>query len=86
MAFRCLTAYVLGAIMNECFMPLAGPGTAALAALPAGAFPFATETPRDAPHGDAGPGVRTGPRLHPSGLTSLPEQPQPRGASHIRLT
>lgn len=48
-AFRCLIAYVLGALMNESFMPLAGAGTAALATLSPAAFPLAAETARQAP-------------------------------------
>jgi len=48
-AFRCLIAYVLGALLNESFMPLAGTGTAELATLPPAAFPLAAEAAREAP-------------------------------------
>jgi AcrR family transcriptional regulator len=48
-AFRCLIAYVLGALLNESYMPLAGQGTATLAALSPAAYPLAAETARQAP-------------------------------------
>ncbi|WP_019630493.1 TetR/AcrR family transcriptional regulator [Actinomadura atramentaria] len=47
-ALRALTAYVIGAVQLEHLGPLAGPGTDALAALPADAFPLLAATARAA--------------------------------------
>ncbi|MER5777706.1 TetR/AcrR family transcriptional regulator C-terminal domain-containing protein [Streptomyces sp. NPDC002039] len=47
-ALRALLAYVVGAIQQEHLGPLAGSGTAAIAALPADEFPHLTATARDA--------------------------------------
>ncbi|MFF2777033.1 TetR/AcrR family transcriptional regulator C-terminal domain-containing protein [Streptomyces sp. NPDC058052] len=47
-ALRALHAYVSGAIQLEHRGPLAGPGTAAIAALPGDRFPLLTATARDA--------------------------------------
>jgi AcrR family transcriptional regulator len=43
-AFRTLLAFVIGAVQVEHFGPLAGEGTAALAALPREEFPFLADT------------------------------------------
>ncbi|MFF3216476.1 TetR/AcrR family transcriptional regulator [Streptomyces sp. NPDC002886] len=47
-ALRALIAYVLGATQLEHLGPLAGPGTTAIAGLPAEEFPYMTATARDA--------------------------------------
>ncbi|MGC7094802.1 TetR/AcrR family transcriptional regulator [Amycolatopsis lurida] len=47
-AFRVLIAYLLGALQAEHLGPLSGPGTEALAALPAAEFPRLSETARRA--------------------------------------
>jgi len=47
-ALRALIAYIIGAIQLEHLGPLAGEGTAAIAALPAGEFPHMAETARHA--------------------------------------
>ncbi|WP_314616131.1 TetR/AcrR family transcriptional regulator [Streptomyces stackebrandtii] len=52
-ALRALHGYVTGAIQLEHLGPLAGEGTAAIAALPAAGFPHLTETARSA--GEVGP-------------------------------
>jgi AcrR family transcriptional regulator len=43
-AFRTITKYLFGAVQLEHFGPIAGPRTAALAALPADRFPFLSAT------------------------------------------
>jgi len=43
-AFRCLLAYVIGALQAESLGPLAGPGTAELAALPPAEYPLLADT------------------------------------------
>jgi AcrR family transcriptional regulator len=47
-ALRCLLAYVIGAIQLEHLGPLAGAGTAAMAALPQARFPHLADTARHA--------------------------------------
>jgi AcrR family transcriptional regulator len=47
-AFRCLVSYVIGALQYQQLGSLAGPGTAALAALPSDEYPLLGETARDA--------------------------------------
>jgi AcrR family transcriptional regulator len=47
-AFRCLQAYVLGALQTQSFMPLTGAGNAALAALSPADYPLVVETALDA--------------------------------------
>lgn len=47
-ALRALLAYVIGALQLEHLGPLAGPGTTAIAALPAHEFPYMSATARDA--------------------------------------
>ena len=44
--FRCLLSYVIGALQYQQLGPLSGPGTAALAALPADEYPLLAETAR----------------------------------------
>jgi AcrR family transcriptional regulator len=85
MAFRCLIAYVLGAIMNETFMPLAGQGTADIATLPADTFPFAAETAHDAPAVTPDQEFRQGLAIILQGLGTSSRNPSnPSGTSHIR--
>jgi AcrR family transcriptional regulator len=43
-AFRCLLAYIIGALQAEYLGPLSGPGTTALAALSAAGYPLLAET------------------------------------------
>jgi AcrR family transcriptional regulator len=45
-AFRCLLAYIVGALQAEYLGPLSGPGTTALAALPSAGYPLLAETAR----------------------------------------
>ncbi|MFC0041644.1 TetR/AcrR family transcriptional regulator [Actinomadura rayongensis] len=59
-ALRSLTAYVIGAVQLEHLGPLAGPGTGAIAALPADAFPLMAATARDAARIDAAAEFRRG--------------------------
>jgi AcrR family transcriptional regulator len=47
-AFRTLLSYLFGAVQVEHFGPLAGPGTTALAALPADRYPHLAETAKHA--------------------------------------
>lgn len=47
-ALRALISYVIGATQLEHLGPLAGPGTTAIAGLPADEFPYMTATARDA--------------------------------------
>jgi AcrR family transcriptional regulator len=47
-AFRCLQAYILGALQTHTFMPLTGAGNAALAALSPADHPTLVETALDA--------------------------------------
>jgi AcrR family transcriptional regulator len=47
-AFRAVLAYLVGALQVESLGPLAGPGTAALAALPVAEYPRLAETARRA--------------------------------------
>ncbi|MBT2448333.1 TetR/AcrR family transcriptional regulator [Streptomyces sp. ISL-43] len=47
-ALRAVIAYVIGATQLERLGPLAGPGTTAIAGLPAHEFPYMTATARDA--------------------------------------
>lgn len=44
LAFRAILGYVFGALQVQHFSPLSGPGTAALATLPADEFPILSET------------------------------------------
>ncbi|MGW6548078.1 TetR/AcrR family transcriptional regulator [Streptomyces massasporeus] len=48
LALRGLLGYVIGAIQLEHLGPLSGEGTVAIAELPSDAFPYMTETARDA--------------------------------------
>ena len=43
-AFRCLLAYIVGALQAEYLGPLSGPGTTALAALASAGYPLLAET------------------------------------------
>jgi AcrR family transcriptional regulator len=43
-AFRCLLAYIVGALQAEYLGPLSGPGTTALAALSSAGYPLLAET------------------------------------------
>ena len=84
-AFRCLTAYVLGTIINESSMPLAGSGTAALAALPADVFPIATETARDASAVTPDEEFELGLAILLRGVGQIPQNTnEPNGASRSR--
>lgn len=47
-ALRCLLSFVIGALQYQQLGPLAGPGTAVLAALPDGECPLLAETARQA--------------------------------------
>lgn len=47
-AFRALLSYLIGAVQVEHFGPLSGEGTAALAKLPGGEYPFLSQTARRA--------------------------------------
>jgi hypothetical protein len=47
-AFRCLLAYIVGALQAECLGPLTGPGTSALAALSPVQYPLLAETAKHA--------------------------------------
>jgi len=47
-AFRCLLAYIVGALHAESLGPLAGPGTAALARLSSAGYPVLAQTARSA--------------------------------------
>src|SRR5262249_56239936 len=47
-AFRCLLAYIVGALQAESLGPLAGPGTEALARLASAGYPVLAETARSA--------------------------------------
>lgn len=66
---RALLGYVIGAIQLEHLGPLSGPGTTALAALPAAEFPLMAATARDARAVDADREFQGGLALLLDGIT-----------------
>jgi AcrR family transcriptional regulator len=69
-AFRTINKYMFGAVQLEHFGPAASPRTTALAALPAGEFPYLTETARHAARISAEEEFRKGLEIVLRGLAS----------------
>ena len=77
-ALRCLSAYAVGALQLAYLGPLAGHGTAVIAALPPAEFPYMSSTAQDAAKVDPDTEFRGGLALLLAGLTCHDRTGTPR--------